>query len=103
MLSNGESVVLDGTFLKESMRQIFKNEILAMEQKVFFIEIKSDEVVIKERVSKRREFSEADFAVYLKLKSEFEPMADEHLVLWGDRSSTDHMLEEFKKYLEKHE
>ena len=65
---------------------------------IFWVEITADEPVIKERVSKKREFSEADFDVYLKIKETFEPLEQDHLTLRVDQYTLEEMIERTKSY-----
>jgi hypothetical protein len=52
-------------------------------------------------VNCRRTFSEADFAVYLKIKSQYESLNAPHLDLRSDYLSVNEMVEKAKQYLEK--
>ncbi len=63
-----------------------------------WIEVRAAEEVVKHRVSEKREYSEADFAVYLKVSGEFEPLAGAHLVLHSDSESLPQMIEKTVKY-----
>jgi hypothetical protein len=54
--------------------------------------IKSDERTINQRLKKKRRYSDADFSVYKKIKSEFEPINLEHLILATDKLSLDEMI-----------
>ncbi|GAB6078891.1 AAA family ATPase [Hydrogenobaculum acidophilum] len=65
-----KDAVLDATFLKKWQRKLvidnFPNEY-------FFIFVKADENLIKQRLQTRKDISDADFTVYLMQKSSFEP------------------------------
>src|SRR5690554_4531589 len=61
-------VVLDGTFYKATIRQKFEIEAQASNAIIKYIEVTASETTIQERVGIKREHSEADYAVYLKLK-----------------------------------
>src|SRR5690554_6007565 len=71
-LNEGKTIVLDATFFKKYLLDRFVS--LAREHyapyRIFWIV--AAEEVIKERVSKKRGDSEADYEVYLKLAEEFE-------------------------------
>lgn len=85
-------VVVDGTFSKdESRRQLID---MANQQKaeVVWIMMDSASDVVKDRVSIKRPFSEADFAVYNKIKEEFEPLADPAITLRSDELKIEEML-----------
>jgi predicted kinase len=91
---NQQNVILDATFYKEDVRNLFIKKATQLDSTLFWIEIKAAEFVIKYRLSKKRRDSEAGFDAYLKVKSEFEPLTDEHLTLYSD-------LEELKEMLNK--
>lgn len=65
-----KNIILDATFLKRWQRKLvidnFPNEY-------FFIFVKADENLIKQRLQTRKDISDADFNVYLMQKSSFEP------------------------------
>ena len=61
-------VVLDATFLKRWQRKL----VLENMENPLFILATAPEEVIKERISKRRDVSDADFHIYLKQKEIFE-------------------------------
>ncbi|RMG81750.1 MAG: AAA family ATPase [Bacteroidetes bacterium] len=98
-LKSGKGVVVDASFYKKAYREPF--ECLARETgvSVLWIELKAAEPVIQKRVGKRRPFTEADFEVYQKLKSEFEPFDKPVLVLSGDEMSPDEMVEKVRLLL----
>src|SRR2546428_13840175 len=74
------NVVLDGTFYKKDIRKKFVDGISRAFDPVFFIEVRADDSVIRERLKNPRPFSEADFDIYQKIKMQWEPMEDDHLV-----------------------
>ncbi len=94
-----KNIVLDATFYKENIRNIFKEKARFLDISLYFIEIKADESIIKERVKKKRKETEADFDVYLKLKNIFEPLKEKHLILNSDREALKEMLNKAKKYI----
>lgn len=100
LLENKEDVVVDGTFYQKKLRQPF----LAVAQKyganVHWMEISADESIVRTRVNCRRTHSEADFAVYLKIKSQYENLDAPHLDLRSDYLSVAEMVEQAKTYLE---
>jgi predicted kinase len=93
-----QNVVLDATFYKENIRGLFKEKAGEHQTPLYFIEMRAAESVIKERVDKKRPDSEADFEVYLKVKSEFEPLQEDHLVLYPDQEELDKMLDKALAY-----
>jgi len=87
-----QNLVLDATFNKRHIRNLFMEKARELHQQLYFIEIKADESVIRERLRHKRPDSEADFDVYLKIKKEFEQVDEDHLVLNSDKESLDEML-----------
>lgn len=94
----GKNVVLDATFYKDSIRTKF---IEATENSggVTFIEMKAGEELIKERLKLPRDDSDADYKVYKIIEAEWEPLADQHLILHSTNSNIDELLEKAMKYL----
>lgn len=95
----GKTVVLDATFYKEELRKRFIS--LAQEHGLpyFVIWITSTEEIIKERLSRKRADSEADYEVYVKLLPEYEPPAPPFLKLISGRDNLRHMLEQAEDYM----
>jgi predicted kinase len=61
--------------------------------------VRAEEYVVKKRLEKAREESEADFEVYKKIKTEWEPLTDEHLILQSTDDNIHDMLEKTFDYL----
>ena len=66
---------------------------------VKWIEVCAGEEVVKKRISKKRRYSEADYAVYQKIKSQFEPMQEEYMQLFSDQEETPDMIEKAIKFI----
>jgi len=98
-LKEGKTVVLDGTFYKKEIRK--KAASLSDDFRV--IECILDEKVLRERIGKRamcNVASEANYDVYLKVKKQFEPVEQEHLVV--DTSlSKEEQMEKVKEWMKK--
>ncbi|HWA35650.1 MAG TPA: AAA family ATPase [Cyclobacteriaceae bacterium] len=73
-----KDLVVDGTFYNEAIRNIFIDEI---EGKAMYklIEVTAPEAFIKERLSRRRANSDADYSVYLKIRDQWQPCLKEHM------------------------
>jgi predicted kinase len=67
-LRQGENVVLDATFFKNSIRQKFIEASGGLSP-IIFIEVVANETLTRERLKNKRLDSEADFAVYEKSES----------------------------------
>ncbi|MGC8677162.1 MAG: AAA family ATPase [Hydrogenobaculum sp.] len=65
-----KDVILDATFLKKWQRKLVIDNF---PNKYFFIFVKADENIIRQRLQTRKDISDADFNVYLIQKSSFEP------------------------------
>lgn len=97
-LKRDEIVVVDATFsLKKYRRPYFdfakKNQI-----PVRPIVVEADEHTIAQRLQKKRPDSDADFTVYKKIKSEFEALNREHLLLSSSKLSQEEMMEQCLEY-----
>jgi len=87
-----KSMVLDATFYKKSIRNKFIEAVNEIGKRIIFIEIRAELKIITERLSRKRENSEADYSVYLQIKEVFEPMEEEHLILQSTQENIDKML-----------
>ncbi len=98
-IRNRNCVVLDATFYKNSIRNQFKEQAMALHEPVYFIEIRADENTLRTRLSRKRQDSEADLSAHLKVKQEFEPFKGDHLILYSDHENLDQMLSTALEYL----
>jgi len=87
-----KSMVLDATFYKKSIRNKFIEAVNEIGKRIIFIEIRAELKIITERLSRKRENSEADYSVYLQIKEVFEPMEEEHLILQSTQENINKML-----------
>lgn len=101
-VDQNRNVILDATFHKKETRQPFIKE---MEKKggVYFIEIIAAESITRERLKRKRRYSEADFKVYKIISSQNEPLKKIHLVLQSTNSNIKEMLEKAVDYLKSKE
>lgn len=83
-LMTGKNVVLDGTFYKKDLRERAKEIAKKTKNKFRMVEVRCDEKIVrkgmKER-SKKESVSDADFEVYKKIKKQFEPIKERHMIL----------------------
>jgi predicted kinase len=98
-IKNKVNLVLDGTFYKESLRKQFQRDA---RERLSFIEVAADESVIQDRLTKPRTFSEATFEVYKKIKIEWEPMKEDHLIIQSTNNNIQEMLNKAEDYLAKY-
>ncbi|MGI9545288.1 MAG: AAA family ATPase [Cyclobacteriaceae bacterium] len=98
-IGENQTMVLDATFYKKNIRNIFIEQVGSQNETLIFIEVQAKEKLIKERLNRSRADSEADFLVYQKIKKEFEPLAASHLVLESGSDNIDAMLTQALDYL----
>lgn len=99
-LKHHSSVIVDGTFYKEELRNQFLDLSNELAVPIRWIEVTADEEVIKERISKKRKYSEADFSVYEIVKASFDPLENDHLKLNSSELELDKMVELAMNYIE---
>lgn len=100
-LTSGKTAVVDATFYRKALREEYNALANRLEQPICWIELKADEESIRQRVQQKRLYSEADFSVYLKIKTQFEPIEQPHLVLWSDQRSVEEMVQDALAYITK--
>lgn len=98
-LSRRQSIIVDATFYKEILREPYVKLAEKYDLHAKWIELRASDETVKERVGKKRTFSEADFEVYRKIKEDFEPLDMGHLILWTDQIPLDEMVEKAKEFL----
>lgn len=98
-IKEGRDFVLDGTFYLNSLRQKFTRKALP-DCTIVFIEIRADEPIIRQRLEQPRSDSEADFKVYQFLKSQWEPLKEQHLLLYSNNENIDEMLKIAHQYIQ---
>ncbi len=83
-LMTGKNVVLDGTFYREELRKKDKKMAERAKSKYKIIEVTCSEEIIRKGMEKRKKKgseSDADFEIYKKIKKQFEPVREKHIVL----------------------
>ncbi|MEM3422670.1 MAG: AAA family ATPase [Candidatus Bilamarchaeaceae archaeon] len=81
-LKKEKNVILDGTFYLKSLRE--KVKTLGEKNRTFVILIEctlSEKEVRKRLFNRKADESEADFEIYKKVKREFEPIKERHLIV----------------------
>ena len=92
------NLVLDATFYKNDIRKKFLNGAEDIDG-IIFIEVRAEESLIRERLKRPRKDSEADFEVYKKIKKQWEPLYENHLILQSTDGNIKDMLEKTADYL----
>lgn len=98
-VKKGERIVLDATFYKASLRDLFVENCTKLDHKIHFIEIQAEQTIILERLNKKRKYSDADFPIYEKIRSEFEPFKAPHLILQSTNDNLELMLKTSLEWL----
>ena len=98
LIEQKKDIVLDATFYKNDIRQEFLREAKSGVD-LIFIEVKADESLISERLKKPRSDSDADFDIYKKIKAQWEPLVEEHLVLFSTDNNILDMLQKARDYM----
>lgn len=99
LLSEKMNVILDATFFKDELRKSFCRECIQYKAKCKIIIISANEEDIKNRISRKRPFSDADYSVYLKMKKQFEQPQIEFLELDSSQDDINLMLTKAVAYL----
>jgi predicted kinase len=73
-LMESKNVIVDATFSRQNMRDLFISLAGKLSVPVHFIWVYANEELIKERLQHQREDSEADFTVYKTIRDQFEPL-----------------------------
>ena len=94
LLKRDKIVIVDATFSLQQYRDPYFNFVNKNQIPVNLILIEANAQTIAHRLQKKRPDSDADFAVYKKIRSEFEPLNIEHLVLSSDQLSLEEMVEQ---------
>jgi len=93
-----KDVVVDATFSDEVMREEFTSKVKDIAT-VYFIEITADEELIKLRLATPRSDSDADFEVYKRLRKNWLPFEEHHLVLRSTNNNIEEMLDATCDYI----
>jgi predicted kinase len=99
-LDQGKSVIVDATFYKCMMIDLFMKLAKDHESPIRFIKIEADETLVQARLRRARTDSEADFQVYLKIKDEFEELYVPHLTLQSQADNINTMIESAVQYID---
>jgi predicted kinase len=98
-LKQGRNVIIDGTFHKKEKRTSIREIARKSGKDIFFIEMQASEKTIAGRLEKKRDHSEADFEVYLKLKGESDYEGEQRLTLFSDAETEEEMITRVKDYI----
>ena len=96
-IAQKKKLVLDATFHSRETRNKFIEK--AQGANLFLIEVQADEHLARERLKKKRPYSEADFKVYQLIRNQWEPLTTPHLTLKSTNENIKKMLQEAIRYL----
>lgn len=99
ILSTGGTAVVDSTFYLKTIRAPFEEVARACGVPVFRTVVHAQEATIRQRLQTPRPDSEADFAVYEKIRDQYEPWTEPHLELWSDSESVDTLIARLHEYI----
>ena len=100
-LKDNHQVIIDGTFSSNEWRKKILGLADEFSCMISWFVMEADEAIIQERISKKRQYSEADFSVYKKVRNSYDPILYPNLVLHSDRYSVDEMIEKALNYLKR--
>lgn len=84
LLRTGRNVILDATFYKKEQRKAAVDMARKAGSGALVIEVRCDERTVEKRLRKRKGgLSDADYGVYRKIKSLWEPVEEKHEVVDG--------------------
>ena len=98
-LKQGNTVLVDATFSLKSYRSPYFEFVEGHGIPIRVILIKAHDSTILSRLQTPRPDSDADYAVYQKIKAEFEPLKMEHLELASDELSLDQMMVKAQEFI----
>lgn len=98
VLAHGGTAIVDSTFYRAAIREPFEDLAHACNTPVFRVEVRAQEATIRQRLQRPRPDSEADFAVYEKIRDQYEPWAQPHLELWSDAASAEDLADQLYQY-----
>lgn len=97
-IKQNKDLVMDATFYKHSIRNKFIDETQNTGG-IIFIEVRAEESLIQERLKHTRPDSEADFKVYKRIQTQWEPLQEEHLIVQSTNNNINDMLHTAIEYL----
>lgn len=100
-LKKGNSVIVDGTFYKKSLREQYENLANIYAAEVKRIEMRAAEAIVLERLSEERRYSEADQTVYQIITGEFEAEEIPVQFIYSDKQEIVEMVEKALTYIRK--
>ncbi len=96
---DGKDVVVEATFYRKEMRDMFSMLARLLHQKEVFIRIVSQEDLIREHLSRPRPDSQANFSIYKQLKGQYQDLEGDHLVIESKADNIESMVRKGTDYI----
>lgn len=101
LVEENPMVVIDATFTKKQWREKFLSLPDKIPCRILCFVTQASDNTVKQRISRKRKDSEADFKVYRKLRKESEPFPENFVKIDTDNSSDDELMKIICGYLDK--
>lgn len=99
LLNEKKPVLVDATFQRKKNRWEFQQLARKMNCPIAFIRVWAEDGLVQKRLATEREESDADFSVYEKLKSDFDPLEGDYLDIRSEDGKIDRMIQKGLDYL----
>jgi predicted kinase len=92
--------IVDGTFYRKSLRNTLKEVAEKNNAGFLIIECTLDEKKVEKSIGSRKKgLSDADFEVYKKIKKQWEPIKEKHIVFDTDWSTFNRKIKNIQRFL----
>lgn len=98
-LLRGEMVVVDSTFYKETIRKPYEQLAKKYQIPLFWVEVRAGEASLRTRLEQPRPDSEANYAVYLAIREQFEPLPDHRLIIDTDNLTPEEAVAKIQLFI----
>jgi predicted kinase len=88
LYQSGTSCILDGTFNTHYSREEIKKKLNLTSEEICIVEcICPEDIVIARIKSRKNDFSDADALIYRSMKSSYQPIEEEHIIVNTNQQS----------------
>jgi predicted kinase len=85
----GINCIIDATFSKEKSRTELKNRLMIPNEELYMVECICPEDAVASRLkSRKNDYSDADLRIYNRMKKNYEPILENHIVINTCQSSS---------------
>jgi predicted kinase len=78
----GINFIIDATFNKQKSRSELKRKLMIPEKKLCIVEcVCPEDIIISRLRSRKNDYSDADLAIYERMKKAYEPILEDHIVV----------------------